>query len=448
MTLGLVQSFSNSFDTRRLRLSTLVNTRWLAVAGQGLTVAMVLIYLQFPLPVLPVALLIGASVALNMGLTWKFSPNHRLQSNHLFFVLAFDVIQLAGLLYFTGGLENPFSVLLVVPVVISAVSSPVKMTAALGGMVIIASSILVFEHAPLPWFEGVELEIPSVYLGGVWAAVVVSLGFSAFYIGRVAEEARVLAEALAETELVLQREMHLSALDGLAAAAAHELGTPLATISLVSREMDRAVTEPGDLKEDIALLRQQAERCREILGRLTTLQSTDETQMSRLPLMAMIEEVIAPHREFGVAISVEKESIDAAEPVGRRNPGILYGLGNLVENAVDFARSDVSILVRWNADKVTVQIKDDGPGFSPIQVERLGEPDAGRFRSADRQRKGSNGLGLGIFIAKTLLERTGASLGFANANPPHKGALVTVDWSRASIDTYHRAQDKEAVRDE
>src|SRR5690606_13567760 len=186
------------------------------------------------------------------------------------------------------------------------------------------------------------LRLPFLYIAGMWMAIVSSIAFTAVYAYRVAEEARLLANALSATELILQREQHLSALDGLAAAAAHELGTPLATIALVAREMEKALGEDPRFREDVTLLRSQSERCREILKRLTSLSSQGEEHLARLPLTSLIEETVAPHRDFGIEIRMEPGEVSGPEPVGRRNPGVLYGLGNLVENAVDFARSQVT----------------------------------------------------------------------------------------------------------
>lgn len=443
MDLSFPNGDDKRFEARRLRLSTIINTRWLAIAGQALTISFVFGYLRFDMAIVACSLLIAVSVVANMVLTWSYPPNHRLEPPAVFAILVFDVFQLAGLLYYTGGLENPFGVLLVVPVVIAAVSLPGIYTIALGLLVFVAASVLVFTHEPVPWFPGSELDVPFMYLMGFWAAVIVSLAFSTFYIARVATETRQLTDALAETELVLQREMHLSALDGLAAAAAHELGTPLATISLVAKEMERSVEGPPDLKEDITLLRTQAERCREILGRLSTLQTTSEMQMTRLPLLPMMEEVVAPHREFGVQIDVNQKDCKGPEPVGRRNPGIIYGLGNIVENAVDFATERVRIDVSWDDERVLVEIIDDGPGFAVEQIERLGEPDLAVLSDPARPRRGGNGLGLGVFIAKTLLERSGAKLRFANAKDRKGGAWVAIAWPRPSIDTYLPYDDQE-----
>ncbi|WP_306117340.1 MULTISPECIES: ActS/PrrB/RegB family redox-sensitive histidine kinase [unclassified Roseitalea] len=425
---------SERFERRRLRMSTLINTRWIAVFGQSAAVTFVAAWFGFQFPVVACFALIAISAALNLVLTWIYPANRRLDPMSVFGVLAFDIMQLAALLFLTGGLENPFSVLLIVPVIISAATLPALYTATLGFLVVTAATVLVFSHLPLPWYSDVALDIPFIFVAGMWGAVISSVAFTAFYVYRVADEARSLADALSATELVLQREQHLSALDGLAAAAAHELGTPLATISLVSKEMDRATTEDDPLKEDVRLLRAQADRCRQILSQLSTLNTTSEALMSRLSLREMIEEVVDPHREFGVDIATTHEGDGSAEPVMRRNPGILYGLGNLVENAVDFARNRVSIRLGWSQERVEIDIVDDGPGFPSDQLEKLGEPDISMARGALRSRKGGPGLGLGIFIAKTLLERSGATLHFSNGPQPGTGAKISVHWPRSSIE--------------
>ncbi|TCD16736.1 ActS/PrrB/RegB family redox-sensitive histidine kinase [Oricola cellulosilytica] len=421
------------FGNRRLRLSTLTNTRWMAALGQLLAVLFVGLVLKFELPVIPCVILIAVAVCLNMALTWFYPANQRLRPMGVFAILVFDVAQLAGLLALTGGLTNPFSFLLVVPVIISAATLPPRFTALLALVVIGVATLLMFFRLPLPWYPDTRLDIPLVYVFGLWVAVVSCLVFTAFYVYRVAEEARRLSDALAATELVLQREQHMSALDGLAAAAAHELGTPLATISLVAKEMERASADTEGLKEDIALLRTQADRCREILRRLSTLGTSDGDHISRVPLRALVEEVIAPHREFGIGIVAEVSDQSGPEPVAGRNPGIIYGLGNLVENAVDFAREAVEVNMEWSFDTVSIRITDDGPGFSLEVLEHLGEPDLPVSRVRDRPRRGGGGLGLGIFIAKTLLERSGATLHFSNAFSASGGASVLVTWPRSSM---------------
>jgi two-component system, sensor histidine kinase RegB len=418
--------------SRRLRLNTLIRLRWLAIIGQTVTVLAVAYWLEFPLPVGFCLALIACSAWLNLHLAFRYPATHRLSPFAAHGILMFDALQLAGLLFMTGGLTNPFSVLMAVPVVISATSQPLRLTIVLGLFVIAAASLLVFVQLPLPWYSGTSLPIPFVYVAGIWLAVVSTIVFTAVYAWRVAEEARQLAAALTATELVLQREQHLSALDGLAAAAAHELGTPLATIALVAKEMERALGEDPRFGDDVVLLRSQSERCREILKRLTSLSSESEVHMQKMPLTSLIEEVIAPHRDFGVAIRLDPADSLGAEPVGQRNPGVIYGLGNLVENAVDFARAAVTVAWRWDATAVTITVLDDGPGFSADVIDRIGEPYTTRRMAGDAQ-AGGGGLGLGLFIAKTLLERSGAVLSFRNASQPGMGALVEVTWPREAF---------------
>lgn len=413
-------------QSQRLRLNTLIRLRWLAIVGQSLAVLVVAYGLKFPLPVSLCFALVACSAWLNLVLTFRYPAAHRLTPFSAFFILTFDSLQLAGLLYLTGGLTNPFSVLMTVPVVISAASLPLRLTAVLGALVMAAATLLVFFHQPLPWYEGAPLPMPFIYVAGIWMAVFSSIAFTAIYAFRVAEEARLLANALAATELVLQREQHLSALDGLAAAAAHELGTPLATIALVSKEMEKALGNDPKYGEDVKLLRSQSERCREILKRLTSLSSEGEAHLSRLPLTSLVEEVTAPHRDFGISIKLRPGERVGPEPVGRRNPGVIYGLGNLVENAVDFARKTVTVRWSWDELDVTFSIIDDGPGFPPEIIDRIGEP----YMSTRQGNEAGGGLGLGLFIAKTLLERSGATLDFRNSSGLGEGAIVQISWPR------------------
>jgi two-component system sensor histidine kinase RegB len=413
-------------QSHRLRLNTLVRLRWLAIVGQSIAVLVVAYGLQFPLPVGECLALIAASGALNLYLPFRYPATHRLNPPAAFAILTFDALQLAGLLYLTGGLANPFALLMAVPVVVSATSLPLRMTALLGLMVVAMATALAFHHRPLPWFPGTSLAMPFVYTVGTWIALLSSIAFTGIYAFRVAEEARLLSNALAATELVLQREQHLTALDGLAAAAAHELGTPLATIALVAREMERSLGDDDLHGEDVRLLRSQSERCREILKRLASLSGEGEAHLARLPLTSLVEEVIAPHRDFGIGIRLRPGGRVGPEPVGRRNPGVIYGLGNLVDNAVDFARSSVTVGWEWNDERVVLTIADDGPGYPMEVIDRIGEP----YMSTRRGDERGGGLGLGLFIAKTLLERSGASLTFRNSSGPGEGAIVEIVWPR------------------
>ncbi|WP_034491122.1 ActS/PrrB/RegB family redox-sensitive histidine kinase [Afifella pfennigii] len=420
-----------AFSSRQLRLSTLARLRWLAIAGQTAAVVVVAFWFEFPVPIGACFALIALSAWVNIALRIRFPATRHLDPIWATLILGYDVVQLAGLLYLTGGMENPFSFLIISPVLVAAATMPADKTFLLGLLAFVSATVLVFFHEPLPWAAGETLELPLLYVGALWSALVCSLAFMGFFAFRVAEEARQLSDALTATELVLQREQHLSALDGLAAAAAHELGTPLGTIALVVKELQRETDEEDPRAEDLKLLATQSARCRTILSKLTSLSTEPEEHLGMLPLSRLVEEAMAPLRDMGKKLSIERHGT-IAEPVFRRNPGILYGLGNILENAVDFAESEVTIGTGWDENWVVVTIADDGPGFSPDVIDQLGEPYISTRRSKPEtaRKHHGGGLGLGFFIAKTLLERSGAQLSLRNRIVPQTGAVVSIAWPR------------------
>jgi two-component system, sensor histidine kinase RegB len=417
---------------RYVRLDTILRLRWLAVLGQLVAIFIVVQGLEFDVPVIPCVTIVGLSALLNLVLQIAFNPMQRLEPAYAATLLALNIVELAGLLFFTGGLQNPFSFLFLAPVLISATALPIRLTIALGALAIACASALVFFHQPLPWDSDEPLVLPPIYLFGVWLSIVVAIGVTSLYAFQVTEEARKLSDALAATELVLTREQHLTQLDGLAAAAAHELGTPLSTIFLISRELEKTVHD-GPLAADLKTLREQAQRCRDILAKITQLSSSG-APFDQMPLSTLIEETVAPHRDFGVGIKVRIAVAGAREPVGTRNPAILYGVGNILENAVDFARATVEVNAWWNTETVEIVISDDGPGIAPDMLKRIGEPYLSRRRSADEVQSEHHGLGLGVFIARTLLERTGAKVSFSNRTFPDHGAVVQIAWPRGRFE--------------
>src|SRR3954454_12449766 len=414
---------------RYVRLNTILRLRWLAVLGQLAAIFVVVQGLNFDLPIIPCVTIVGLSALLNLVLQIAFNPMQRLEPVYAASLLALNIAELAGLLYFTGGLENPFSFLFLAPVLISATALPIRLTIALGALAIACATVLVFFHLPSPWEGGEPLEFPPIYLFAVWLSIVLAIGVTSLYAFQVTEEARKLSDALAATELVLTREQHLTQLDGLAAAAAHELGTPLSTIFLISRELEKTVQDNDALAGDLKTLREQAQRCRDILAKITQLSSTG-APFDRMPLSTLIEEIVAPHRDFGVTIKVRIAVAGAREPVGTRNPAILYGIGNILENAVDFARSTVEVNAWWNTESIEIVISDDGSGFAPDILKRIGEPYLSRRRGTDEAHSERSGLGLGVFVPRTLLERTGAKVSFTNRTFPDHGAVVQIAWPR------------------
>jgi two-component system, sensor histidine kinase RegB len=420
-----------------VRLDTLLRLRWLSLAGQVVTVLVVYAGLDFQLPIWACLAVIALSAWLNIALRVRFRHNQRLDPGRAAWLFAFDIAELAVLMFLTGGLQNPFSFLILGPVLLSATALPPRMTLMLGAFAVVCATVLVFAHYPLPWDPDDPLELPPIYMMGVWLSILFAIGFIGVYTWQISEESRQLADALAATELVLAREQHLSQLDGLAAAAAHELGTPLSTIAVIAKELERSLEASSPHVDDVRLLREQAQRCRDILSKLTELSSGGEP-FDRMKLSALIEEVVAPHRNFGVAIDIVWPSERADEPVGARNPAILYGLGNILENAVDFAKERVEVKPSWSADTVTLTISDDGPGFAAEIMDRLGEPYVtmrGRKQRGKKEEAAvGHGLGLGFFIAKTLLERSGAALTLHNRTFPVRGAVVDVSWNREEFE--------------
>jgi two-component system sensor histidine kinase RegB len=416
--------------SRYVRLDTILRLRWLAALGQLAAVFIVSQGLNFDFAVVPCLVIIGLSALITLAVQTTFNPMQRLEPVYAAALLALNIVELAGLLFLTGGLQNPFSFLFLAPVLISATALPVRMTMALAFVAVACASNLVFYHYPLPWDSDDPLVLPPIYLFGVWLSIVLAIGVTSLYAFQVTEEARQLTDALAATELVLEREQHLTQLDGLAAAAAHELGTPLSTIFLISRELEKTVPE-GPLSADLKTLREQATRCRDILAKIAQLSSSG-APFDRMKLSQLIEEVVAPHRDFGVDIKVRIAVAPTSEPVGTRNPAILYGVGNILENAVDFARDLVEVNAWWNSETVEIVISDDGPGIAPDMLKRIGEPYVSRRPAADEGDR--RGLGLGVFIARTLLERTGARVSFSNRTFPDHGAVVQIIWPRGRFE--------------
>ncbi|MSO68201.1 MAG: ActS/PrrB/RegB family redox-sensitive histidine kinase [Pseudolabrys sp.] len=429
-SLGL----ANTHPRRNVRLDTLVRLRWLAIIGQTTAVLVVHYGLEFALPIWACLSVIALSAWLNVALRLRFHMTQRLEPDRAAWLLAFDIAELAVLLFLTGGLQNPFAFLFLAPVLLSSTALPPRFTLMLGVFAVACATVLVFVHYPLPWDSDDLLQLPPIYMMGVWLSILLAIAFIGVYAWQITEESRQLTDALTATELVLAREQHLSQLDGLAAAAAHELGTPLSTISVIAKELENAIASDAPHGDDVRLLREQVNRCRDILAKITELSSSGEP-FDRAPLTALIEEVVAPHRNFGIAIDVTVPPDRAAEPVGARNPAILYGLGNIVENAVDFARERVVVGAQWNDDAIDVIISDDGPGFAPEILDRIGEPYVTTRRRAPNDAGDEpTGLGLGFFIAKTLLERSGATLSFENRAFPDRGAIIKLRWRRAEFE--------------
>ena len=439
----MARGFGAGAGAGRVRLRTLSNLRWLAVAGQSAALFMVYFALGYSLPILYCACAIAVSAALNIVLALRYPATHRLTNREATFYLAFDMLQLAALLYLTGGMTNPFALMFVAPVVIAATTLNLGNVLILAGIAFASVSVIAVVHLPLPWPAHESLVLPQLYQAGIWTALVIGIGFTSVYAWRIASESARMSAGLAATQLALSREHRLAALGALATAAAHELGTPLGTIAVVARELERALPENSGEVEDVRLLRQQAERCRAIIARLANPEEALVGATARLPLGAFLDDIAAHHRGEDVAITVSVAmSKDSAVPQVWRAPELLHGLGNIIENAADFASATVAVSARWDEQFLDISVADDGPGFAPEIFEALGEPyitsrpghhalgetDMGPQGPLDEH----EGMGLGFFIAKILLEQTG---GLVQAeNPPGGGAMVSIRWARGVVD--------------
>jgi two-component system sensor histidine kinase RegB len=422
----------------RISLRTLVPIRWVAIAGQALTILIVHYGLGYRLPLLPALGVVASSVLLNVVLILLRQGAARLGERDAALCLGYDILQLAILLYLTGGLHNPFSTLILAPVTVAATILSRRPVIALSILAVAAITVLALWHMPLPW-RTEPLVFPPELVFGIWMALVLATVFIGSYTWSVAQEARRLRDAVAATQLALAREQRISAVGALAAAAAHELGSPLATIAVVAKELAHDLPEDSPHAEDVALLLSQSERCRKILAELARQPEHDGgSPYTRLPISALVETAGAMHQHEGVKlIFATAGQPGPEEPLVRRSPEIMHGLNNLIQNAVQFARREVSVTTFWDKAAVTVEVADDGPGFPLHLLGRLGEPYIStRAGAADH-------MGLGIFIAQSLLERSGARLLFDNL--PEGGAHVAISWNRANLEMVEKLRSTAAT---
>ncbi|MCJ8333506.1 MAG: ActS/PrrB/RegB family redox-sensitive histidine kinase [Epibacterium sp.] len=433
-----------------IRLRTQILLRWAAIFGQlsALWAAQSIFDLQ--IHALPCYLAIGVSALSNIIALFIFPMNKRLSGPQIHLMLVFDLLQLAFLLFMTGGLNNPFALLLLGPVTISASVMGLWSTTVIGTLAILLVTLLMPYHLPLMTATGLVVAMPDLFLFGNWAAIVIAILFIGVYSYRINAEIRSMSDALVATQMALAREQKLTDLGGVVAAAAHELGTPLATIKLTSAELIDELEDHPDLRADANLIRDQADRCRDILRSMGRI-GKDDLHMRQTPASALIDEAAEPHMDRGKLIHISEHPMDGKlgeQPSILRKPEIIHGLRNLIQNAVDFARGNVWVEIHWNKDHIWIRISDDGAGFSSQISGRLGDPFMRRRPSEIErsERPGYDGMGLGLFIAKTLLERSGAKLSFANAKDSgqdlvtrdlrseQSGAVVLVKWPRAKVD--------------
>ncbi|MEO0342574.1 MAG: ActS/PrrB/RegB family redox-sensitive histidine kinase [Pseudomonadota bacterium] len=438
------QSAASKPRSQSVRLRTLTMLRWMGVIGQATAVIGAALFLDLNIPIGYCSIAIGASILFNLLTTFLMPPSTRLSERAAFMSQLFDLYQLTILLFLTGGLNNPFSLLFLAPITIAATVMSLKLTIILGCWGIFLATTLIFGHLPLTTHTGEIVAMPLLILWGMWAAIVIGIIFVAGYARQIAMETFSMSQALTATQLALAREQQLTALGGVVAAAAHEMGTPLATIKLTSSELVEDLSDRPQLAEDAALIREQAERLGTILKDMGE-SGRDDLHTKSAPLVAVIEEAAAPHMDRGKDLVLTFNGSESYQgmkdiPVIPRSPEIMHGLRNLIQNAIDFGQSRAEVRTDWGDRRIRVIVQDDGRGYPTDLLGRIGEPFVSqqRYRTEiDLERPAYEGMGLGLFIAKTLLERSGAALSFINvenSKSQPSGALVSVVWDRALLE--------------
>jgi two-component system sensor histidine kinase RegB len=427
---GTLLSHRHAFGSFGLSPRTFANIRWTQVGGQAFVVLFVHYAIGIPLPVAPLLALISiGAVTTWWTLRQMHSPQH-LGESQLALVLVSDALVIGGLLLLTGALANPFALFLLFPAVLAATTVGLGWCTVVCATVVAVASLLAFWQGPVLWAEA-GYRPPSVFTTGTWAALTFGTTLIASYAWRIAEEGRRMGRALAATQLALDREQRMSRLDGLAAAAAHDLGTPLSTIRTLAKELIDTLPTGSAAAEDARLLHEQARRCGDILRSLTPCPpdaGTDGT-VGAVPLSMMLERLVAEQGARPVELRLRVSAAPGAEEPGFPPTGeVRHALWNLIDNGITYATATVGVTLDVARSRTILTIADDGPGFPPEVLGRIGEP----FLST-RDADGTHGLGL--FIACTFLVRSGAELEFRNrAN----GAEVTIMWPRRPERGMHR----------
>ena len=417
-----------SKDNIQLDKRTLVILRWIAIIGQYLTISIVYFILKFELPFFYCSIIIFIGILTNFYLQFKFNKNQLNNFTSTFF-LFYDLIQLSILLYLTGGVTNPFTILLIIPAIVSSTFLTLRSTINLSVITIIILIVLTINHLPLPHSGELHFHVPDTYLYAVPIAIIIGLIFLTYFGVRFGIESRKRTEALNKLELILAKEHELETIGLQAAAAAHSLGTPLSTITVIARELEKEIGNNPKYSKDIDLLLSQTKRCSDILKNLSKDQLEEDSFLSDIKIEELLSEIVRSYTEISekkLSLLVEKNKLN---PQIERTLEITYGLRNFIGNAVKYSNSFVDITLESNNKITEVKVCDDGPGFSEDILNVLGEP---YIRSKNKIISSKSGLGLGTFIGKTLLERMKANVNFDKC-PKTNGAMVIIKWQTKDL---------------
>ena len=424
-------NFSTLFrleENLHLDKKTLVNLRWIAIIGQLFAINFVYFYLELNLPVIETHIIVFIGFITNIVLQFIIRTNQLKDLSSSLF-LAYDLVQLSTLLYLTGGILNPFALLIIIPTIVSSTFLSMGTTIILGTVTIGLLFILKEYHRILPGLDVYSFSFPEYYLAGALVSIIIGLVFLSYFGIRFSGETKKRSEALDKLQQVMAKEYELDSLGGQAAAAAHSLGTPLATISVVAKELKKEIGDKSKHSKDLDLLISQAKRCSDILKQISNKESREDQFINLIKVEDLLEEIIVSFKETSNKKITLLENDDKNKINIKRSPEIVYGLRNFIGNAIKFADKEVRIKLLSDKQELILIIDDDGPGFAEDVIKLIGEP---YLKSKSKKITDKAGLGLGIFLGKTLLERKKARLTFLNKEDL-KGATVKISWNILDI---------------
>ncbi len=424
-------NFSTLFrleENLNLDRKTLIILRWIAILGQLIAINLVYFYLDLDFPIKVAHLIIFIGFLTNLFLQFRFKSIQIKDFNASIF-LFYDLIQLSLLLYLTGGISNPFTILMIIPTIVSSTFLSMGTTIILGFVTMIFLFLLTIFHYPLPGIHDHSVTFPKLYLAGYFIAIIIGLVFLSYFGIRFSGESKRRSDATSQLQKLIAKEYELESLGGQAAAAAHSLGTPLATINVVASELKKELGKNNEHSKDIDLLISQTKRCGEILKKISKKQIKDDEFFSKTKLEDLLQEIVSSFKETSSKTIVLKLDNDKNKISIQRSPEMIYGLRNFIGNAVKFSKNKVELILASNKKTVEILIKDNGPGFPMDVIELLGEP---YIKSRSNKIKDNAGTGLGTFLGKTLLERRGAKISFYN-NKENNGAIVKINWKNKDL---------------
>ena len=418
--------FSTLFRTKEnlnLDKNTLTILRYIAIFGQFFAINFVFFYLKLEFPIIESYIIVFLGLATNLFLQFKIRVN-QLKDTFASFFLLYDLIQLSALLYLTGGILNPFSFLLIIPAIVSSTFLSMGTTIILGVITSFMLFLLGHFYIPLPGMDETIFYVPNFYKFGLLTSILIGLIFLSYFGIRFSGETKKRSEALNKLQEVIAKEYELESLGGQAAAAAHSLGTPLATISVVAKELKKEIGNNKEISKDVDLLISQTKRCSEILKKISKKQIEEDSFLSSIRIEDLLEEIINSFRETSSKHIDLLTDEDQNKINIQRTPELIYGLRNFIGNAIKFSKSKVQINLKSSDKIIEIKIYDDGPGIPEDIIHKIGEP---YIKSKSKELSSNSGLGLGTFLGKTLLERQGAILKFKR-NSKLGGAQVTLSW--------------------